>query len=95
MCEFTGAKVALTIATHPAKHNSSVRRVKSVRKRSKMVTRSRIRISDQDEVGDSDNNVLLSIANVNYYEISAWKMMLSNMFLRYLRYYQVRMQMNH
>ena len=50
MCEFTGAKVALTIATYPAKHNSSVRRVKSVRKRSKMVTRSRIRISDQDEV---------------------------------------------
>ena len=65
MCEFTGAKVALTIATHPAKHNSSVRRVKSVRKRSKMVTRSRIRISDQDEVGDSDNHVLLSIEDVN------------------------------
>ena len=81
MCEFTGAKVALTIATHPAKHNSSVRRVKSVRKRSKMVTRSRIRISDQDEVGDSDNHVLLSIEDVNAcYEISGLKMMLSNLF---------------
>ena len=77
MCEFTGAKVALTIATHPAKHNSSVRRVKSVRKRSKMVTRSRIRISDQDEVGDSDNYVLLSIADV---KISALNMMSSNLF---------------
>ena len=65
MCEFTGAKVALTIATHPAKHNGSVRRVKSVRKRSKMVTRSRIRISDQDEVGNCDNYVLYSISDVN------------------------------
>ena len=79
MCEFTGAKVALTIATHPAKHNSSVRRVKSVRKRSKMVTRSRIRISDQDEVGNCHNYMVRSISDVNY-EISALNMMLSNLF---------------
>ena len=45
-----GAKVAMTMANHPAKNTSNVKRVKSVRKRSRMVQRSKIRISDQDEV---------------------------------------------
>ena len=45
-----GAKVAMTMANHPAKNTSNVKRVKSVRKRSRMVMRSKIRISDQDEV---------------------------------------------
>ena len=40
----------MTIATHPAKSLNNVKRVKSVRKRSRMVMRSKIRISDQDEV---------------------------------------------
>ena len=40
----------MTMANHPAKNTSNVKRVKSVRKRSRMVMRSKIRISDQDEV---------------------------------------------
>ena len=40
----------MTMANHPAKNTSNVKRVKSVRKRSRMVQRSKIRISDQDEV---------------------------------------------
>ena len=45
-----GAKVAMAIATHPAKNAGKKKNVISVRKRSRMVMRSRIRISDQDEV---------------------------------------------
>ena len=46
----TGAKVAMTMANHPAKNANNVKRVKSLRKRSRIVMRSKIKISDQDEV---------------------------------------------
>ena len=45
----------MTMANHPAKNTSNVKRVKSVRKRSRMVMRSKIRISDQDEVSSKIN----------------------------------------
>ena len=50
----------MTIATHPAKSLNNVKRVKSVRKRSRMVMRSKIRISDQDEVR---NTSMFSLIN--------------------------------
>ena len=54
----TGAKVAMTVANHPVKNTYNIKRVKSVRKRSRMVQRSRIRISDQDEVSPMSNDKL-------------------------------------
>ena len=61
----------MTIATHPAKSLNNVKRVKSVRKRSRMVMRSKIRISDQDEVRYTSMFSLINLDERNHLDLKS------------------------